>query len=272
MKSWAEQTTPDFRFILKLPKAITHERRLADVEDPLRAFLAAIEPLGQRTHTLWIQLPRPSAPPTSALLPVSCATSRRSTGPPSRSGIARSSRTRDRDNNSKRASVTSEPNGLPSTPPSCSRALRGATPNGRHGRRSHACPAGHAPSLPIPSSATSAAMTRHAQSRDGSTGSIRLPAGCVRAAPRQSSSTRPTTSTRSSWPADSTTRCEPGCPKSSRSRSRSPPDRRLCSEPGAPGFLPPQPPSPSGSPPLPPPTCRCAAEDEEAADHKGNHP
>jgi len=57
VKSWAEQTAPDFRFILKLPKPITHERRLADVEDPLRAFLAAIEPLGERAHSLWIQLP-----------------------------------------------------------------------------------------------------------------------------------------------------------------------------------------------------------------------
>src|SRR3979490_1032377 len=46
--SWAGQTPADFRFILKLPKAITHERRLADVDDLLRAFLAAIEPLGQR--------------------------------------------------------------------------------------------------------------------------------------------------------------------------------------------------------------------------------
>jgi uncharacterized protein YecE (DUF72 family) len=55
--SWAEQTSPDFRFILKLPKPITHERRLADVADPVRAFLAAVEPLGPRTHALWIQLP-----------------------------------------------------------------------------------------------------------------------------------------------------------------------------------------------------------------------
>jgi uncharacterized protein YecE (DUF72 family) len=55
--SWAQQTSPDFRFILKLPKPITHERRLADVADPLRAFLAAIEPLGPRNHALWIQLP-----------------------------------------------------------------------------------------------------------------------------------------------------------------------------------------------------------------------
>jgi uncharacterized protein YecE (DUF72 family) len=63
VRSWAEQTTRDFRFILKLPKSITHERRLVDVHDPLRAFLAAIEPLGPRAHTLWIQLP-PSFSPT----------------------------------------------------------------------------------------------------------------------------------------------------------------------------------------------------------------
>jgi uncharacterized protein YecE (DUF72 family) len=63
VRSWSEQTSPDFRFILKLPKAITHERRLADVGEPLRAFLAAIEPLGPRAHALWIQLP-PSFSPT----------------------------------------------------------------------------------------------------------------------------------------------------------------------------------------------------------------
>jgi uncharacterized protein YecE (DUF72 family) len=62
VKSWAEQTTPDFRFILKLPKQITHERRLADVADPLRAFLAAVEPLGPRAHALWIQLPPSFSP------------------------------------------------------------------------------------------------------------------------------------------------------------------------------------------------------------------
>jgi uncharacterized protein YecE (DUF72 family) len=62
VRSWAEQTAPDFRFVLKLPKAITHERRLADVADPLRAFLAAIEPLGPRAHALWIQLPPSFSP------------------------------------------------------------------------------------------------------------------------------------------------------------------------------------------------------------------
>jgi uncharacterized protein YecE (DUF72 family) len=62
LKSWAEQTAPDFRFILKLPKPITHERRLAGVDDALRAFLAAIEPLGPRAHTIWIQLPPSFSP------------------------------------------------------------------------------------------------------------------------------------------------------------------------------------------------------------------
>ena len=62
VRSWAGQTTPDFRFILKLPKAITHERRLDGVDDLLGAFLAAIEPLGRRAHALWIQLPPSFSP------------------------------------------------------------------------------------------------------------------------------------------------------------------------------------------------------------------
>jgi uncharacterized protein YecE (DUF72 family) len=62
VKSWAEQTAPDFRFLLKVPRVISHERHLADVADPLRGFLAAIEPLGQRVHALWVQLPPSFSP------------------------------------------------------------------------------------------------------------------------------------------------------------------------------------------------------------------
>jgi uncharacterized protein YecE (DUF72 family) len=57
VKSWAEQTGPGFRFVLKLPRTVTHERRLADAGEPMRAFLDAIEPLGPRAHALWVQLP-----------------------------------------------------------------------------------------------------------------------------------------------------------------------------------------------------------------------
>ncbi|AEH10749.1 MULTISPECIES: DUF72 domain-containing protein [Protofrankia] len=55
--SWARQTSADFRFVIKLPKVITHERRLTDTDEALHAFLTAIEPLGPRAHALWIQLP-----------------------------------------------------------------------------------------------------------------------------------------------------------------------------------------------------------------------
>jgi uncharacterized protein YecE (DUF72 family) len=60
--SWAEQTDPDFRFVVKLPKSITHEGRLTDVDAQLHAFLHAMEPLGSRTHALWLQLPGSFAP------------------------------------------------------------------------------------------------------------------------------------------------------------------------------------------------------------------
>jgi uncharacterized protein YecE (DUF72 family) len=63
VRSWAAQTSSDFRFLLKLPKAITHERRLGDVAEQQRAFLAAIEPLELRAHALWVQLP-PAFGPT----------------------------------------------------------------------------------------------------------------------------------------------------------------------------------------------------------------
>lgn len=57
VETWARQTDPGFRFVLKLPRTITHERRLTGAEAELRAFLDAVEPLGPRTHALWLQLP-----------------------------------------------------------------------------------------------------------------------------------------------------------------------------------------------------------------------
>jgi uncharacterized protein YecE (DUF72 family) len=57
VRTWAAQTSPDFRFVLKLPRVLTHEQRLVATDDQLAAFLSAIEPLGPRVHALWIQLP-----------------------------------------------------------------------------------------------------------------------------------------------------------------------------------------------------------------------
>ncbi|RJL34346.1 DUF72 domain-containing protein [Bailinhaonella thermotolerans] len=62
VETWAAQTDEDFRFVLKLPRTITHERRLADTGEDLTAFLDAIEPLGPRAHALWIQLPAAFGP------------------------------------------------------------------------------------------------------------------------------------------------------------------------------------------------------------------
>lgn len=57
VESWAKQTDTDFRFILKVPKTVTHERRLSGAEAELQAFLDVVEPLGPRLHALWVQLP-----------------------------------------------------------------------------------------------------------------------------------------------------------------------------------------------------------------------
>jgi len=63
VEMWAAQVSPDFRFVLKLPKVITHDLRLHDAADAeLRAFLSAMQPLGPRAHALWIQLPPSFSP------------------------------------------------------------------------------------------------------------------------------------------------------------------------------------------------------------------
>jgi len=62
VESWAKQTPPEFRFVMKLPKTITHEHRMNGAEADLDSFLTAIEPLGPRIHALWVQLPASFAP------------------------------------------------------------------------------------------------------------------------------------------------------------------------------------------------------------------
>lgn len=54
---WAAETPPYFRFSAKLPKAITHTRRLVDVDAPLDAFLAESSGLGEKLAVLLVQLP-----------------------------------------------------------------------------------------------------------------------------------------------------------------------------------------------------------------------
>ena len=55
--SWAAEAPEGFRFVFKLPRAITHEHHLRDVAADHREFLKRIAPLGDRAEQLSIQLP-----------------------------------------------------------------------------------------------------------------------------------------------------------------------------------------------------------------------
>jgi len=57
VRGWKDKTPTDFRFSLKFPKVITHEKKLEDVIKPLSILFYALEPLIGKTLTLLIQLP-----------------------------------------------------------------------------------------------------------------------------------------------------------------------------------------------------------------------
>lgn len=59
---WREQAEPGFRFVCKVPRAITHERRLRDIDDLLGPFFALMEPLAPLIGGLTLQLPASFAP------------------------------------------------------------------------------------------------------------------------------------------------------------------------------------------------------------------
>jgi uncharacterized protein YecE (DUF72 family) len=54
---WAASVPPDFRFAVKLPREITHERRLTDSATPLERLLGEISALGTTLGPLLVQLP-----------------------------------------------------------------------------------------------------------------------------------------------------------------------------------------------------------------------
>ena len=62
VRRWLEMTPAEFQFACKLPREITHVRRLHDCVDELRAFLQALEPLAPKLHVLLAQLPPSFAP------------------------------------------------------------------------------------------------------------------------------------------------------------------------------------------------------------------
>ncbi|MBA1277842.1 DUF72 domain-containing protein [Pseudomonas stutzeri] len=54
---WAESVPAAFRFCVKLPKQVTHERRLIACEEPLERFLHECGHLGEKLGCLLVQLP-----------------------------------------------------------------------------------------------------------------------------------------------------------------------------------------------------------------------
>ena len=57
VRGWKDKTPEDFKFSLKFPKVITHEKKLEDVVKPLSILFYSLEPLIEKTLTLLIQLP-----------------------------------------------------------------------------------------------------------------------------------------------------------------------------------------------------------------------
>jgi uncharacterized protein YecE (DUF72 family) len=54
---WAASTPDDFRFSVKLPKAITHEEKLAGGPERVDAFFAEVGALGKKLGVVLVQLP-----------------------------------------------------------------------------------------------------------------------------------------------------------------------------------------------------------------------
>lgn len=66
VRGWASRARESFRFALKVPQQITHERRLVDVAELLDQFVARARLLGDRVGPLLLQMPPDWSPTTDA--------------------------------------------------------------------------------------------------------------------------------------------------------------------------------------------------------------
>jgi uncharacterized protein YecE (DUF72 family) len=67
---WASSVPADFRFAVKIPKSITHESRLANIDDALYRFLGEVQGLGEKLGPLLVQLPPSLAFAATTALPL----------------------------------------------------------------------------------------------------------------------------------------------------------------------------------------------------------
>jgi len=54
---WAASVPSGFRFSAKIPKTVTHQKKLVDCADLVTAFLEEVKPLGPKLELLLVQLP-----------------------------------------------------------------------------------------------------------------------------------------------------------------------------------------------------------------------
>jgi uncharacterized protein YecE (DUF72 family) len=57
VNNWNKKTPVNFRFAVKIPKVITHDKRLKDVQKEIEKFYDAMEPLYDKILVFLIQLP-----------------------------------------------------------------------------------------------------------------------------------------------------------------------------------------------------------------------
>ena len=62
VERWAADAPDDFRFMFKLPRRITHEKRLRDCSAELAEALDRLAPLGERASPISVQLPASFGP------------------------------------------------------------------------------------------------------------------------------------------------------------------------------------------------------------------
>lgn len=62
VERWASEVPETFRFVCKLPRSVTHERRLRGAESETREFLDRMGPLGERLGPVAVQLPASFGP------------------------------------------------------------------------------------------------------------------------------------------------------------------------------------------------------------------
>lgn len=62
VQRWSTQVGSDFRFVFKVPRSVTHERRLRNATDELNLFLALMEPCRPVMGPVLVQLPASFGP------------------------------------------------------------------------------------------------------------------------------------------------------------------------------------------------------------------